>query len=406
MQMHKLKILQIGQNYRITGGSDRYLLNLQNLLEEKGHEVIPFAANHADNIDSLWWRYFPTTIDFDKPKPKDLVKFIYSSEAASLLRKLILDTSPDIAHLHIYYGKITASILPVLRSAGIPIVQTLHEYKTICSVYTAYRNGGICCDCSVGNYYRAVVRRCNRGQIARSALSTVEAYISHWLGSNDLDHYFAVSDFQRKILLSRGMDGNKVSTLHNFIDCKNISPAFGPGEYVLYFGRLEKIKGVFTLLEASKLMPKIRFLFVGEGSARADLSAAVKNLNLDNVSVIGFRGGKDLDDIIRNALCVVVPSECYETFGLTVIESFARAKPVIASAIGGVTELIEDGETGFLFEPGNVKQLVEILNNFIINPQLAKSMGEHARDQVLEKFSPESHYMQLMLQYQRLLENR
>lgn len=406
--MRTLRILNIGQNYRITGGSDRYMFSLAKLLEGHGHTVIPFAARHEKNEKSDWGAYFPEAIDFDSPKASQIGKFIFSKAAADNLARLIEVARPDIAHLHIYYGKITSSILPVLRRYRIPVVQTLHEYKTVCPVYTLLRNNGaICTDCSVGNYWRAVVHRCNRSSMARSLLSGIESYVSHAYGAIDLvDQFLTVSDFQRELLVKKGLPAAKTQTLHNFMDCSEIVSSTEKGEYFLFVGRIEREKGIFTLLEAMKRITDTPLLIVGSGRAQDDVRRVIESQRLDHVKLLGFKSGVELSELIRKAICVVVPSEWYETFGLVAIESFAHGRPVLASRIGGLPEVVEDGVTGKLFEPGNVEELQESLGWFVENKCRSTQMGEAARLRLEVKFSPSSHFRALDGIYRNLLSDQ
>lgn len=398
------RILQVSQQFRLTGGSDRVFLETCDLLQRKGHEVIPFASKSGDDLLSPWQSYFPDGANFDKPGLGDLFRFVYSPEASRNMQKLLTHHPVDIAHLHIYYGKLTASILQPMRNAGIPIVQTLHEYKLICPVYTLVSNGKICEACSGGHFWQALPRRCNRNSLSRTLLSVTESYISKGLGSlKAVDHFITVSHFQRQKMIDHGVPPEKLSTLYNFVDLAKFSPMSHSGSYVVYFGRIESIKGVFTLLEAITLLEHIPLLIVGKGGDENALKQEIEKRNLKHVQFLGFLEGKKLSDVIGGATCVVVPSEWYETFGLTVVESFARARPVIASRIGGITELISEGEDGLLFEPGNALELREKIEWLFHRPQEAQAMGWRGRYKVEGNFTSDIYYDGLMSIYNKLL---
>lgn len=399
-----LTVLNAGQNYFVSGGSDRYQFDLTELLTARGHCVIPFAADHERNLSTPWSKYFPKRVNFDHPSPSDLLRYIYSRPAAKAMRQLLAAVRPDIAHLHIYYGQLTTSILSALRTDGVPIVQTLHEYKLVCPVYTLACHGELCEACQGKAFWHAIARRCNRGSIPRSALSAIESYVSRWLGSIDkVDHFISVSEFQRDKLISLGVPADKISTVHNFIPLSTAGPNHQLGQYFLYFGRLERIKGLFTLLEAAAQIPNTPLLLVGDGAAREEAKAWVESRRIDHIKFLGFRQGDELKALVRNSLCTVLPSQWFETFGLTILESFASGRPVIASRIGGMTEVISDGADGFLVAPGAIEDLKDRLLWIAAHPAAAAKMGLRGRTKAETQFGSDEHYRKLMVVYQQFL---
>jgi glycosyltransferase involved in cell wall biosynthesis len=397
-------ILNAGQRYYIKGGSDRYQFDLSQLLQQHGHEVIPFAAADAKNQETLWSNYFPEKVDFENPRFGDIINFIYSQKAALAIENLVSHHRVDLAHLHIYYGQLTASILAPLKQAGIPIVQTLHEYKIVCPVSTLLSNGNICKACQGHAFWKATLNRCNRQSLTRSMLSSIESYVSRSLGSIDkVDRFIAVSNFQRKKLIELGLPENKISTVHNFIDTSKLEPNTSPGEYFLYFGRLERYKGIFTLIEAASPITDTPLLIVGDGTERLEIEKLIEQKNLQHIRLLGFKDKQELNSLIRNSICTIVPSEWYETFGLTLIESFAHGRTVIASQIGGMTEIVTDGVDGFQIQPGNSEELQERMLWMSQHRDKALEMGLLGREKVERKFNPEIHYQKLMEVYQEVL---
>lgn len=393
-------ILNIGQNYRMTGGSDRYMLQLETLLAGAGIEAIPFAAAHADNQASKWARFFPPTVAFSHPGPRDISRYIYNGAARRSIDELLVEIPVALAHLHIYYGQLSGSILKPLLDRGVPIVQTLHEYKLICPTYSLFADGKVCEACKSGNFYRAVAKRCNRGSLARSALSAMEAYVSQALGAQrSISHFIAVSDFQRNKVIEHGVAPERVTTVHNFIDASMIEPSHTPGDYVLYLGRLERIKGLATLLAAIEPLRDVKLVIAGDGADRDIVLEAQQRLGRDRVDWRGFVGGTALGDLIRGARCLVAPSEWYETFGLILIEAFAHGRPVISSRMGGMTEVVSDGVDGLLFPAGDVEALREQINTLWSAPQRAVEMGAAGRQKVEAHFSPQVHLQRLLTIY-------
>jgi glycosyltransferase involved in cell wall biosynthesis len=399
-----LVILNAGQNYHIRGGSERYQFLLSELLQENGHKVIPFAAANSKNNATEWSKYFPPGVNFEHPDFVDLTRFIYSKPAAKAIERLLNNIPVDLAHLHIYYGQLTSSILTPLQQAGVPIVQTLHEYKIVCPVYTLVSQGEICQACKGYAFWQATRKRCNRGSLARSLLSTVESYVSKTLGSvRKIDHFITVSHFQREKVIELGIPAKKVTTIHNFINTNDVKPSSNLGEYFLYFGRLERLKGLFTLIEAASSLKEIPLLIAGDGEARPELEQLIEQNHLKHIRLLGFKQGNELNQLIRNSICTLAPSEWHETFGFTLIESFAQGCPVIASKIGGMSEIVSDTIDGFLVPPKNVEVLREKMLWMAEHRHQAVEMGQAGRRKVEAEFNPGIHYKKLMNVYQKLL---
>ena len=388
----------------MAGGSDRYFFELSALLTRNGHDVVPFCAADDRNEPSDYAKYFPAAVDPRNPRASDALRFVYSGAARRAIRRLLADTQPDVAHLHIYYGRLTASILKPLRQASIPIVQTLHEYKLLCPVYTCMRHGEICEDCHGSSFWKALAHRCNRGSLVRSAASMVESYASQALGATDgIDHFIGVSRFMTEKMRGIGIAADRITTIHNFVDTSQFEAASERGRYVLYFGRLEATKGLFTLIEALRHRPDLRCIIAGTGPARAELEQRAESAGLKHVEFPGFVSGSALHDLIRGSVCTVLPSEWYENCPMSVLESMALGRPVIGTRIGGIPELIDHDNDGLLVEPGDADALAAALAQLADEPAAAASMGAAGRAKVATQFSPEVHYRQIESVYRRLL---
>lgn len=400
-----MRILQVNNYGYIRGGSDRYFIDIGNLLTRYGEDVEYLTTENEKNI--IKTRYLVKGIDTMHPALSDLLRFFYSQDARKKVKKLITDKKPDIAHLHIYYGQITSSILSVLKDASIPIVQTLHEYKLFCPVSTFIRNGLVCEKCSGRKYWNCIIYRCNRRNLLRSLMVALEAYVADLLGAKRfIDHFIAVSNFVRSKMIDQGIQASKISTVYNFVPddmfCKNHNRI---GSYFLYYGRIEHIKGIKTLIKAMKSIKGINLYIAGHGEAEDDLKRYAAELGIRNVKFIGFKIGEELKQLIDGSICTIVPSEWNETFGLTVVESFARGKPVIVSNMGGLPEIVIDGIDGFIFQAGNVEELSEKLNWFAMNLKKAEDMGMMGYKKAREKFTSERHYEEIMKIYRKVLRN-
>ncbi|BAC88404.1 glycosyltransferase family 4 protein [Gloeobacter violaceus] len=399
-------VLNVSQNYFIRGGSDRYFFSLGELLEKWGHQVIPFAARQPENCETPWAHYFPEPINFTSPSARDLLRFVHSKPAADALSRLLGEHRPAIAHLHIYYGQLTTSILRPLKEAGIPIVQTLHEYRLVCPVSTLMSaDGQLCQSCNGKDFWQAVAKRCNRGSLSRSLLSAAELYYSHALGGviDKVDRFITVSHFQRRKLAELGIPAHKMVTVHNFVDVSNIPVNPGKGDYFLYFGRLERLKGIFTLIEAAAPLTEVPLLIVGDGEAREEVEATVARRGLSHIRVLGPKRGRELQQLIADSLCCVLPSEWYENCPMAVLEAYAHSRPQIGADIGGIPELIEDGTDGLLFAPGDSEHLRECLLAMARDRRRAMEMGLAGRQKIERYFSQNHHYEQIVGVYNDLM---
>ncbi|UFP95422.1 glycosyltransferase family 4 protein [Gloeobacter morelensis] len=399
-------VLNVSQNYFVRGGSDRYFFSLAELLEKRGHRVIPFAARHSENLETRWADHFPEAVNFTNPSLRDLSRFVHSRSAAAAMHRLLEAHRPEIAHLHIYYGQLSTAILGPLRRARVPVVQTLHEYRLVCPVSTLLSNDGkLCQACNGKDYWRAVAGRCNRGSFARSLLSATEAYFARLIGGviDRIDRFITVSHFQRRKLAELGVPAEKMTTVHNFVDVSDIALNSRSGGYFLYFGRLERLKGIFTLIEAAAPLVDIPLLIVGDGEARVEAEQLVSARGLSHIRILGPKRGQELQDLIKGSLCCILPAQWYENCPMAILEAYAFCRPVLGTTIGGIPELIDDGVDGWLFPPGAVEALREKLVYMADDPERAAGMGLAGRRKIEERFSQDRHYEQIMAIYSKLL---
>ena len=397
-----MNILQVNNYGFVRGGSDQCFIDVSELLIRNGHKVFYLtSANEKNVVDST---YAVSGFEVDSPSLADIPKFFYSLDAQRKLRKIIERERPDLAHLHIYYGQVTSSILATFKKYDIPVVQTLHEYKLLCPVSSMVRNGRSCELCSGGEFWHAAWYRCKRGSLSRSLISALESYTSDLLGAKHaVDHFMAVSDFVRDKMIEHGLPEEKITTVHNFVRDEAFVDNEREGKYFLYIGRIEEIKGIRTLIHAMVDMQSVDLLVVGSGGAREQLEQESRRLNLMNVHFLGFKTGQELKDLIAGAICIVAPSEWHETFGLVLVESFAHSRPVIASRMGGMTEVVSDGVDGLLFDAGNVDQLSDALNWMVSHRQQAVEMGKEGQKKARLRFSADKYYAEFMRVYRKVI---
>ncbi len=391
------------------GGSEAYMFDLMNLLKNNGHEIIEFSMKDEKNEPSEFADYFINHISFNKREGlwRDLKKalhLLYSFEAKKKLESLIKKEKPDIAHLHNFNFQLTPLILAVLKKHNIPVIWTMHDYHLICPNYKLFTQGAVCERCKVNKFYNCFKYKCIKNNSAMSFLAMLEMYLHKLIlkSYDKIDLFISPSKFLADKVKEWGIKPEKVKQLYNFIDLQKFQPSTELGDGLIYFGRLSEEKGLLTLLSAIQGLRDINLKIVGNGPQKSELEDYIKTNKLSKVELLGHKGGQELYDLIKKARLVVVPSIWYENNPIAVLEAFALAKPVVATYLGGLPELVKEGQTGFLFKAGDFKGLKEqIRANY--NNQGLLAMGQNARNFVAENNTPENHYRQIMEIYQSLI---
>lgn len=401
----KLKtVLNVGNNYYIAGGDARYMFFLESALKAIDIDVIPFAPKHSRNSETEFSNYFPNAIDIKNASYKDFPRFLFNQDAKDSLSELISHNEIQIAHLHNYYGRLTTSILAPLVKNNIPIIQTLHDYKLLCPIYSMTRHGKVCESCKGKYFWKCTIHRCNRKSLLRSVSSTIEAYFSKFNGNiRKVDHFISSSHFLKNKMESYGVATGKISVLHNFVNVNHFKQSFVEGNYFVYFGRVEKLKGMFTLIYAFEELNDIPLYIIGEGEAMEEISCYIASKSIKNIWLLGYKKGKELHSYVENARAVIIPSEWYENCPLSVLEAFAIGKPIIGSNIGGIPELINHEEDGYIFEAGNYKELKHYVLKLSTDSKLSIAMGKKGFHKIKSHFNPEIHLTQLLKIYSNYL---
>ncbi|MDC1500147.1 glycosyltransferase family 4 protein [Octadecabacter sp.] len=404
-----MKVLQINNFHYPRGGSDRYFLNLMHALANNGHQVQSFAQQHKDDTD-LQFRglYYPSGLNLSRWSLNQGLNFFYNSRNRKSIRAILEHFQPDVAHLHIYYGHVTPSILKPLREMGVPIVQTLHEYKIVCPAQTLIKNGVSCDACKNGRYINSVIGRCNRNSFIRSSISALEAITSNYFGGlSSVDHFLAVSHFQRNKLLSMGLEPSKVDVLYNFADIKH-QPSHHDGNHFLFVGRLENGKGLETLLDSYALyLEKCRqkglpLHIVGDGSENLAFKRLAAKLGLgENVKWLGYLNGPELAEQYRKCRALINPSEFNETFGLTNLEAMTHGRPVLCSNSGAFPEVVRDGLDGHVLPCKTPEAFAEKMSKLTVDK--ARQLGMNGFTRASDKFSAQVHVKELEKVYLNLI---
>ncbi|RYE34331.1 MAG: glycosyltransferase [Hyphomicrobiales bacterium] len=388
------RLLAINNYFYRRGGAESVFLDHIDLFSAAGWDVVPFAMRHPANLPSPWSEHFVSEIEYGGAggpftKARQAAKVIFSLEARRKIRDLIGRARPNVAHAHNVYHHISPSIFGALKAEGVPLVMTAHDLKIACPAYKMLSGGSVCERCRGGRIHNVLLHRCVKDSAAVSGLVLMETLVHRSLGlyRDTLDRLIAPSRFYRDKLVAWGWDAERIAYIPNFIDTRGFTPAAGEGDYFVYAGRLAPEKGLATLLRATALARQ-KLVLAGSGPEEPRLRRLAADFGAD-VSFAGHLGKPELQRLIGEALALVLPSEWYENAPVSILEAYALGRPVIGARIGGIPELVSDGETGLLVEPGNAAGLAEALVALAARPRAARAaMGAAGRDWATREFSP------------------
>jgi glycosyltransferase involved in cell wall biosynthesis len=397
------KILFANKFFFLNGGSEVVMFDEMALMKKRGLDVIDFSMHDARNFPSKYDSYFVSQKGYRSNSRtgqiKSALSLIHSREAVKRISHLIRDEKPDLLHCHNIYHQLTPSIINAAARLKIPVVLTLHDYKPVCPVYTQLANGQPCTKCSDGRFGALLSQRCADGSIGRSVLLWAEArYHAAANSYQRVDKFIAPSRFMRDAVVRR-FGEDKVVHIPNGIDSSLIEASGQDKGFVLYLGRLSPEKGVETLLQAHAADDTAwRLVVAGTGPLLQDLKS-----RFPLAEFTGHLTGDALKARLRDASIVVVPSEWHENSPLSILEAMAHAKPIVASRIGGIPELVRDGETGFLFDPKSTQELSCCIRMLLGDSDLRRKLGREARRIVETQYSLTRHGTFLLSLYESLV---
>lgn len=403
-----MKILQVNKFNYPRGGADRYFLWLTEAERQAGHEVAVFAMEHPLNEPSPWDSYFVSRVSFNSGSLWDRLRtpgrVIYSLEAKRKFARLLEDFKPDIIHCHNIYHHLSPSILDAARQKNIPVVLHLHDYKIIAANHALYAPGGHHCDPL--QPMACLKRRCVKDSLPATILAIAETYIHHnilRIYERGIAQYIAPSRYMAGVVEKYGLPKQKVSVVYNSYDPALKSGPFSEpaADYLLYFGRLSAEKGLDVLIDAVAIS-KQALVIAGEGPERGNLEKVAQEKGV----TVDFRGqlaGRELSETISRARAVVIPSVWGENMPLSLLEAMQAGKVVIASRIGGLPEMIDDGKNGLLFIPSDSASLAEKIAS--LDKLDLKEMGKLAQEKV-KNLSPAQNLSAVEGVYRQVLANR
>ncbi len=375
--VRQVKILIVNKYLYPNGGSETYIINLSKELVMQGHEVEYFGMQNERNILGNTSESYTKNMDFHNTShmPINPFKILYSLEARKKIRKVLDAFRPDAVLLNNFNYQITPSILYEIVRDKLPVIYTAHDYQLICPNHMLYdlKKGTVCEACRGASYVHCLMKKCVHGSLLKSALGMLEAYLYKSLHTyRYLDRIICPSSFiENKLNLNKDLRG-KTIVMHNFID-QPPPKETEKEDYVLYFGRYSKEKGIGKLIRVCRELPEIHFVFAGQGPLKGELD------NIPNIKEVGFKTRDELEDIIRKARFTLYPSEWYENCPFSVMESLTYGTPVIGADTGGIPELIDNGGNGYLFDSGNIKDLKDRIIMLWNNKELCNELSRNCR---------------------------
>lgn len=379
-----MKVLVAHNSYQHRGGEDVVVEAEIDLLRSHGHDVM-FYQRHNDELKTI-------------SLPAAAVSTIWAKRSTDDLERLCKEFQPDVVHVHNTVPLISPSLYWAATKRNIPIVQTLHNFRLICPQAMLLRDGKVCEDCIGKMPWRSVSRKCYRESAVQSAVLTGMLATHHVLGTfrEKITRYIVLNEFCKEKFIQSGMSPHLFRIKPNFVS-SGAQPSQKVRKGGIFIGRLSPEKGLNVLTEAVGILGAQDIKIVGKGPLEKEISKAFRDC------YIGFKSPAEVQALLQSAQFLVAPSTCYETFGLVAIEAFSCGTPVIASRHGGLGELVTDGVTGLLFNPGDAQDLAKKIAWARANPDAMAEMGRNALAEYETKYTPERNYEILLSIYEEVI---
>lgn len=419
-----MRIILVNYRYFISGGPERYYFNIKEILEKNGHEVIPFSVKSSRNLPNDYEKYFLDIVDDEvyfaqakKKTPKMILKsftrMFYSFEAKKKMKQLISDTKPDLVYIMQMHNKISPSIVYAAKEMKVPVIHRISDFQYMCPNALFYNDRiGVCEDCLKGKRMSCVKYKCVLNSPVYSGIKMMAKWMHDIMKVHRLIDAFVVpSEFTLGRLHEYGIPMEKLNHIPTFFNLKEVNPEVEYKPFVLFVGRIEKQKGLMSLVKAFETIPyELKIIGFSNDGFEDELKQYLGrpingDLNVEETTAYGkngnvhFLGRKKFEDIVpylKSCMCTVVPSEWYDNFPNVVLESYAYKKAVIATDFGSLQYMVDEGKTGMKFIYADLDDLRRCVSYMIEHPEESKTMGENAYHLIETKYSPESHYNRLI----------
>lgn len=402
-----MKILLVNKFHYLKGGSEKYYFELGELLKEKGHDVAYFSMYDEKNISTGDKEYFVKPIDLNNGSKLKALDVIYSKENEKKMIEALDDFKPDIVHLNNFQRQLSASIVKAIKKRNIPIVFTAHDVQAICPAITMLDgNMNICEACMGGKYKNCTKKTCIKNSKMKSLLGTIEGYYyrNKKIYKNKIDYIITPSEFYRIKFIKDGISENKIKAIHNSIDVDKYNVETTDEGFALYFGRLSKEKGILNLIEAFSKLDVGKLYIAGEGPEKENIIEFIyKNKLDDRIKLLGFLNSTQMTEQIKKCKFVVVPSIWYENCPYSILETLAIGKPIIGANIGGIPELVNNNENGYIYDCNDIDELSKRMKNLFEKDDLVKTFSNKSKELAKTLYTKENYYNELIEIYNSLI---
>jgi glycosyltransferase involved in cell wall biosynthesis len=364
-----MRILLIHNRYLQAGGEDRVFERERDLLSNGGHDVEVYERNNLEIVK--------------RGKAQVAIDSLWSRQTYSDVSALANRFRPDIVHAHNTFPLVSPAAFYAAEDRGVPVVQTLHNYRIACLNATLLRDGNECRSCVGRVPWRGVVHRCYQGGLAQSAVLAASLTLHRLLGTyrDKIRSFIALTQYARNEFIAAGLPASRIVVKPNFV-AEADARSDNRSNTVLYVGRLSVEKGISTLAAVAKRLPDVQFMVAGSGPDESSLST------LANVTLLGHLAPNAVRDQMLTARCLLIPSHCPEGMPMTLLEAFACGLPVVASDIGSLRELIEPRQTGLLFPVGDSAACGERLSSLLQDHALWQSISDEVRVRAKACYGP------------------
>lgn len=398
--MKQYRILQVHNFYQIPGGEDVVVRNEKRLLEEHGHKVYTYYRSNKELGEKGIFG-------------KLLLPFtaVYSLRTVREIKQLIKDNAIDIVHVHNTLMMVSPSVFYAAFQCNVPVVQTLHNFRMLCPAGSFFRNNVICEECVAGGLICAVRHKCYRDSTLQTIVSAMILKLHRMLGTYRRVNFICLTEFNKEKLLDsldsenvsetkKIVDADRVYIKPNFTFAEGITPSDSQTaeEYYLFAGRIEALKGIDVAVKAFEQIPDKLLYIAGNGPMMDEMQTYVKEHDIHNVRFLGYLQKEEMTERFYHAKAVIMTSQCYEAFAMTIAEAYSYGVPVIAGRVGNMEGMVKEGITGVKFQYDSSEDLAKKVQEF--ERLDMKLLKENARAFYQKRLRPEDNYQKLMAIYE------
>lgn len=406
-----MRILHVNKFLRVVGGAETYMLSVAELQRERGNDVAFFGLENQQNdvavgagqsVQYLAKERALDNIDIPaRAKASNAAAMVWNLNAQRAMTRTLDEFEPDVVHLHNIYHQLSPSILRPLKKKSIPTVMTVHDYKLICPSYKLLADGQVCERCLDGHFRSAVMQKCQSGSRLQSSLLALESRLHRTLQAYDpVGLFLCPSRFMMGKLAEANVFADRLRHIPNFVaSAEAAHPEEESRPIILFVGRLSHEKGVDVLVEAANLLQgNADVVIIGDGPEQGALQELVRASG-SSARLIGRKTPAEVRQWLRRASALVVPSRWHENQPISILEALSQKVPVIATNLGGLGELVVDGQTGLTVPPDDAVALANAIDHLASSSEIVADMGERGMALVEQEHSTIVHEQRLLTLY-------